>query len=282
MQVQALEGSNPIRVKRKLPYGYQLIRELECFCEVCQETYSQIVFEDPSRIVGHYNTPCRCKTNYPQEDYVTRDDGSKIRRDIARLFKGCNLLEDEAHKNMRLDNYIADHPTQKKALSFLSKFKPGDKGVCLYGFAGRGKTHLAIGVARKLESEGQICLALKSIDMLNRLRKTYRSKDDADEIEVINLLKNVPVLVVDDIGTESPTGWVLEKLYEIIDFRSNRRTTIFTTNLEGDDFTKKLGPALVSRIYGAGYRLEVDGPDRRVQTDIWSELGTEVDIDASH
>lgn len=278
MQVEAPDLDHT-RASHKLPYGYQLIRDLECECEVCQETYFKLVFVDSSGIVGHYNTPCRCKASNAPDNPTNLDNGSKIRRDIAKLFRDRNLLEDEVHKDMRLDNYIAEHATQKKALAFLNKFKPGDKGVCLYGYAGRGKTHLAIGVARKLESEGQICLALKSIDLLNRIRRTYRNKDDADEIEVINLLKNVPVLVIDDIGTESPTGWVLEKLYEVIDYRSNRRTTIFTTNLEGDDFKKKLGAALVSRIYGVGYRLEVDGSDRRVKADLWSDLGTEVAID---
>lgn len=260
-----------------LPRDYQLIRKMEMFCEDCQEVYDQLVFIDPSGLVGNFRTPCHCSK---VEVATVNDDGNKIERDIGRLFKGRNLLNpnDEVHKEMSLKNFIPEHSTQRKALTYLLKFKPGSKGVILFGGAGRGKTHLGIGLVRKLQDEGRVCLALKSIDMLNRIRKTYRNNDDVDEIEVINLLKQVEILFIDDIGVEKPSGWVLEKLYEIIDYRTNRRTTIFTTNLDGEEMKAKLGPALVSRIYGVGEQLEIEGKDRRVQLDMWSDLGTEVDV----
>lgn len=280
-----------------LPPGWSLVREMECICDYdfystgdperangCGGTYYRRISISATGIVHNERSKCLCAEKHLNNswnntaDELRREQCEAVKRDISRLFTGRNLLEDEVHQHMTLGNFIVENPTQKKALLFLTKFRPGKDGVCLYGGPGRGKTHLAVGLARKLETDGYTCLAIKSIDLLNRIKKTYQ-REDRDEVEIINALKKVEILVIDDIGTERPTGWVLEKLYEIIDYRTSRKSTIFTTNLSGAQMEKKLGTALVSRIYGVGSQLEVDGPDRRVKADLWSDLGTEVDID---
>lgn len=277
-----------------LPPGWQIVREVDCICDYdyyntgegnrangCGGVYYRRISISQSGMVHNERTKCKCVEEYShierqqnaiktQADFIYR-----INSDIDRLFKGRNLVEDDIHSKMSLNNFSAEHPTQKAALDKVSNFRAGTTGLCFYGPAGRGKTHLAVALAKKLKNEGKTCLAIKSIDLLNRIKKTY-NRDDVDEVEVMGILKNIDVLVIDDIGTERPTGWVLEKLYEIIDYRTRRKTTIFTTNLGGEELIKKLGEALVSRIYGVGEQVEVDGKDRRVVQDTWLDYGTEV------
>lgn len=175
---------------------------------------------------------------------------------------------------MYLEKYHIENKSQQKALHVLKSFTPGRRGICLCGPPGRGKTHLAVGVARKCQAQGYTALVIKSIDLLNRLRRCYAAKDDQAEIAIMRVLREIDLLVIDDVGTEKPTGWVLEKLYEIIDYRLKRKSTIFTTNLNGEDMEIKIGGALTSRIYAD--QLQIEGRDWRVKDDLWADIGTEI------
>jgi DNA replication protein DnaC len=175
-----------------------------------------------------------------------------------------NLLYDESHKHMTLESFRPGNPSQAEALVALKGFEVGKDGICLYGDSGRGKTHLALGVAHQATKKGHIVLAIKSIDLLNRIKRTYDKKDDASEADIMFALKNVDLLVIDEVGIEKTTEWVTAKFYEVIDSRHKRRSTIFTTNFTGNQLKEKEGMALVSRMWGTGMRFEIQGKDWRV------------------
>ena len=60
-----------------------------------------------------------------------------------------------------------------------------------------------------------------------------------------NEIKSSPLLILDDLGTESATGWVKEKLYQLFNYRYNARLpTVITTTTHLDE----LDPKLASRI----------------------------------
>lgn len=280
-----------------LPPGWSLVREIACICDYdyfetgisersagCGGIYYRRISISPSGIVHNERTKCRCVEEY---EHIARQQEAErklqqkrawLKHSIRNAFSGINLLTDKAHAHMRLDNYIPEHPIQIRALEYCQKYQPSKKGICLWGGPGRGKTHLAVGLARKLYGQGYTCLAVKSIDLLNRIKKSY-NQDTINESDLIKVLQQVEVLVIDDIGIEQKTDWAITKLYEVIDYRTNRYPTVLTTNLSADNVPNEYMPML-SRIYGIGDAVEVHGPDRRVQTDMWSELGTEVDIDA--
>jgi DNA replication protein DnaC len=278
-----------------LPPGWSLVREMECICDYdffdtglpersagCGGLYYRRICISPSGMVHNERTKCRCLEDY---EYIARRDEAEqklqkqrewLRYSIRSAFSGINLLTDKAHAHMKLEKYIPDHPIQKKALDYCLKYQPSAKGICLWGGPGRGKTHLAVGLARKLYGQGYTCLAIKSVDLLNRIKKSY-NQESIDESDIIKILKQVEVLIIDDIGIEQKTDWAIVKLYEVIDYRTNRYSTILTTNLSEENVPDEYKPML-SRIYGIGEPVEVHGADRRVQTDMWSDLGTEVDV----
>lgn len=278
----------------QLPFGYQLVAEYPCtcdydFCETgeesrkngCGDVYYRRISISPSGLMHNERTTCTCVLEYEKrmqgqrEKEILNNRRGILTGEIDRLFKPWNLLYDEAHRHMYLEKYRAEDQTHQKALAMLKDFTPGQRGYCICGHQGRGKTHLAVGTARKAKAMGYTVLAAKSIDILNRLRRCYASKDDNAEVAIMRILRDVELLVIDDIGVEKPSGWVLEKFYEIIDYRFNRRSTIFTTNLDGENMEKKIGKALTSRVYGVG-ELKIGGRDWRVTQDLWSELGREI------
>lgn len=123
-----------------------------------------------------------------------------------------------------------------------------------YGDNGTGKTATACAVlieylirkapTAKQQPQGMFVVVP---DMLTKLRDNLGE----DEHSILfNELKHVRLLVLDDIGTERPTDWVREKLFELINYRySNNLTTIYTSNLS----TRMIETVLGRRI---AYRLD--------------------------
>lgn len=236
----------------------------------CGGTYYQRSYITPNGWAITERTPCTCMLPIMQQ----RDSDRQLkeiqarREYIARLardyFGDYDMMRDESYNKYSLQNYKPGNQSQVVALNELQKFTVGRESICLQGPAGRGKTHLALGVARIAREKGSSVLALKTIDLLTRIKRTYDKKDDAAEVAIMRVLKNIDLLVIDDIGVEKTTEWVLAKLYEVIDFRHRRKSTIFTTNLTGKAMQAKEGAALVSRIMGAEINLEIDGKDWRI------------------
>ncbi|MCP4713101.1 MAG: ATP-binding protein, partial [Planctomycetes bacterium] len=75
-------------------------------------------------------------------------------------------------------------------------------------------------------------------------------------------IRNAPLLILDDLGIESPTPWANEKLYQLLNHRYNARLpTIITTNLTLETLELRLRSRLsdpdVSQVLG------ITAPDYR-------------------
>jgi DNA replication protein DnaC len=84
--------------------------------------------------------------------------------------------------------------------------------------------------------------------------------------EKVNNIRSADIVVWDDIGTENPSNWVRERLYDFINHRySNEMTQIFTSNMTLDELAheKFMGERIVSRIKGQCQTIEFFQSDRR-------------------
>jgi len=133
--------------------------------------------------------------------------------------------------------------------------------LLLMGGYGCGKTHLAAAIANFAVSMGVPTLFITVPDLLDTLRFTYEDPTTSFE-ERFDEIRNAPLLILDDFGTQSATPWAQEKLFQIVNYRYiNRLPLVVTTNLplrdiEGRIRSRLEDPELVTqvRILAPDYR----------------------------
>jgi DNA replication protein DnaC len=105
--------------------------------------------------------------------------------------------------------------------------------LVLLGGYGCGKTHLAAAIANEQVAQGRPALLVVVPDLLDHLRATYSPHSRATYDERFHQVRNAPLLILDDLGTQSGTEWAQEKLFQIFNHRYNSRLpTVVTANLE--------------------------------------------------
>jgi DNA replication protein DnaC len=115
----------------------------------------------------------------------------------------------------------------------------------LTGTYGCGKTHLAAAIANHQLSKRQTALFVVVPDLLDHLRATFNPQSPISYDKLFQQVRNAPLLILDDLGTESATAWAKEKLYQIFNHRHNANLpTVITTSRELED----LDPRLQSRL----------------------------------
>jgi DNA replication protein DnaC len=98
------------------------------------------------------------------------------------------------------------------------------------GGYGSGKTHLAAAIAHHQQQMGVNVTFVTVPDLLDYLRLTYSPSAPVSFDQRFQLVRNAPLLVLDDLGTENATPWAKEKLFQILDHRYvSRLPTVITT-----------------------------------------------------
>lgn len=101
-------------------------------------------------------------------------------------------------------------------------------GLLLHGSAGGGKTFWASALANAMINHGNSAM----ITTVPRLVTAMSQDFEAEKSRILEQVERVQFLVLDDVGIERQTGYMAEKMFEIIDARyRSRRPLIVTTNL---------------------------------------------------
>lgn len=157
---------------------------------------------------------------------------------------------------------------------------PGSPGWWLWGRTGRGKSWALAVAAKHAIAKGVHTRWVNLPELVTRLKATW-SQRDANEDQILEPLKRVPLLVLDEIG-----GTVLDRrgnrsldnhevayLAAIIDARSAGEglTTWVTSNLQPEELAA-LGDQQLERTWSRltdvrrmHRPLQIEGPDRRQQ-----------------
>jgi DNA replication protein DnaC len=137
--------------------------------------------------------------------------------------------------------------------------------LMITGGYGCGKTHLAAAIANFAVGMGVPTLFLTVPDLLDSLRFAYDSEETSFE-QRFEEIRNAPLLVLDDFGTQNATAWAQEKLFQIVNYRYiNRLPLVVTTNLALDEIEARIRSRLADPELVSAVRIQA--PDYRRPTD---------------
>jgi DNA replication protein DnaC len=98
-----------------------------------------------------------------------------------------------------------------------------DYWLVLTGPVGVGKTHLLMALGNAALDAHISMLFFPVVDLLDEMRKTFDAQNDVSYDTFIDRLKNIDLLLLDDLGTEVATPWAREKLFQLLNYRYVQR-----------------------------------------------------------
>lgn len=228
-------------------------------CVVCHEKVERIV-EIPELNI-HRKVGCICACERKKRDaFEEQGKRAECERKRSVCFRESNMWKWTFANDDRKNPKISD--AMKNYVKNFTDFRKDGKGLLLYGTVGTGKTYLAACIANALIDEGRSVLMTNFTTIVNTLhgmkegRQTY-----------INSLNRYDLLILDDLGVERGTEYMVEHIYNIIDARYRSGLPfIVTTNLTADEL-KKPQSVEYSRIYDRilerCHPVKVEGISRR-------------------
>ena len=170
--------------------------------------------------------PCRCR-----EQRVRKAVSGGIGTGIGRRFLEVSF---EREPIVSLDPVVL-----RQVRAFIRSIDDqldAGRGLWFDGPVGTGKTSLAILVAKAAKDAGRSYAVYPVPRLLAEIKRTFDRDASDTYLGFFRRLCTVDVLVLDDLGAEKQTEWVLEQLYSIVNERwQDRRSIVVTTNIPDAD-----------------------------------------------
>lgn len=223
-------------------------------CELCKDS-------------GYVNgETCVCLKKMIQLEYFKVGESSGIIKNSTFENFNFNLFSDvkEAGASESLRSFMKGE--YDKAIKYADNFTGKGKGIIFFGQSGTGKTYMSGAIANRVRDNGYTVIYMTANELVAAIREKdygdFSFREDA--MAKYNLLKDVDLLVIDDLGIETATQYTTSALFEIINYRSAlEKPIIYSTNFMLTDLSKRYHDRIFSRITGSTYQVEFFGNNIR-------------------
>lgn len=190
-------------------------------------------------------------------------------KQVQKILKSSRLPE--LYQEMTFEKFQVT-PGTKEAYEAAKEFahKGGQKGIVFAGPPGVGKSHLASAIMNVKASKCEEFIFCTSPELMDDIKSALDNKQQTTEL--MELVKNVDLLFLDDLGAERVTDFVVERFFVILNARLVRKkATIITTNYSRPtELIEKLGGGItgqriVSRICEMCRWINMTGEDWRLK-----------------
>ena len=195
-------------------------------CGKCHtKKQKKISFLGVERVVGCL---CQCAAEEMERE-------REKHREEEELLHICQMksagLQDSTFFDYTFANCDETHPCVQYARRYVgnyAEFQKNGQGLLFWGNVGTGKTFLAGCIANALMEKNIPVLMTSFPKLLNALGGLYSGEKN----EYLKSLNQYRLLIIDDLGVERDTPYVLETVYLVIDERyKSGKPFIITTNL---------------------------------------------------
>jgi len=185
-----------------------------------------------------------CRINTPDYRRPMDDTGHPELSSLDMMTgKTFGSFEDRTNEGLQADELKSIQKALKAAHIFAEKPKGW---LVMMGTYGSGKTHLAAAVANYRAGLGDPPLFVMVPDLLDHLRATFSPQSNTTFDRRFDEIRTTPLLVLDDLGTQSMTQWVREKLYQLFNHRYNAELpTVITTSDSLDEMDARIRSRLL-------------------------------------
>lgn len=151
------------------------------------------------------------------------------------------------------------------ALHYARTFTPESGSILMIGATGLGKTYLSACIARTVADRGYSVVYDTAIRLFSDF-ETAKFARSAESADASRKYFACDLLIIDDLGTEMTTQFIISALYQVVNTRlMEGRPTIISTNLPASELKQRYSPQIASRLLGTYECYSFAGDDVRMQ-----------------
>ncbi|GHA74979.1 ATP-binding protein [Cognatilysobacter bugurensis] len=174
-------------------------------------------------------------------------------------WRPCNKAQQVAHR--AISAYAAN----------LRAHLQTGKGLTLLGPPGVGKSHLCYGLIAAAYEAGVYARYVVWGDVVDRTKAAFGQRDSEDA-RLVERLKGLDLLVLDEIGVRSGSDWDQALLFSLVDYRyRQQRPTIVASNLTAETLDG-IGERAADRLREANVTVTIPGESRRAAAGVDRDL----------
>lgn len=173
--------------------------------------------------------------------------GNQPHRSVLSLLHTCTFGNFSLRELEKLST--EEHKSLSGAFQKAQTFAEQPRGWLVFmGPYGCGKTHLAAAIGNYRASQGFPVDYWVVPDLLDHLRATFNPNSNITYDREFEDIKTSPLLILDDLGTQTPSAWVKEKLYQLFNYRYVANLpTVITTSDRLDEIDARLRTRMLDK-----------------------------------
>ena len=202
--------------------------------------------------------PCRCR-----DGRIASARARNLAHEIPKRFQDLALDRNPVREIL---GTLPQAPEYRDFCERIGHHLDEGNGLWFKGDRGTGKTTLAMLISiHALRAKRTVGIYTAS-KLLEAIRATYGEDSAMTLTELVDRLRAVDLLHIEDLAVPRTNDWVLEQLYTIVNDRyEQQRSVIFTADVERvSDLAERIGYRTVSRLIDlCGDPILMHGADHR-------------------
>lgn len=260
-------------------YGSNL-KEVVLMDFSCLLQADKLIFKHNEREINiHYNPGCDSTKNFgsriiiytysDQKEFAKREKEAEEKAYYKRLQESGipeNFWQKTFNDIEKREGLETSLKTIKKYLLNYPELRKNGTGLFMFGGVGSGKTLLMSLLGQILIKKGKRVVFYDTTDLFTTIKQSFNKESSLNEEEILKEILSADVFILDDLGAEKPTEWVLDKLFYIVNQRvTAQKPILITANYSQEELIERLGkkPRIISRLLGKSIIVENKASDYR-------------------